>query len=152
MDARQPLLAGADHAEQAAAALPPAGAGAGAAPTVDGSGSVAVLLEDRQVANRNCGLSRSGGISQWVLHFAVQRDRRPPVICRWACGSPVGGAAPALPPAAPGSPLRRRSSVAEGLGSGVEQLVGDEYKERHRQDVRTVFNFLRWRQHRSSAR
>ncbi|KAL4425568.1 hypothetical protein ABPG75_009584 [Micractinium tetrahymenae] len=48
--------------------------------------------------------------------------------------------------------LRRRWSVAAGLGTAAEELVGDACKEAHRRDVRTVFNHLRWKQHRSSRR
>ncbi|PRW56885.1 UPF0187 chloroplastic [Chlorella sorokiniana] len=55
---------------------------------------------------------------------------------------------------APQSPLarRRQRSVAEGLGSPADKAVGDDYKEAQRRKQRTVFNFVRWKQHRSSKR
>ncbi|KAI7841701.1 hypothetical protein COHA_004568 [Chlorella ohadii] len=55
---------------------------------------------------------------------------------------------------APQSPLARRRqwSVAEGLGSPADKAVGDEHKEMQRKKQRTVFTFVRWKQHRSSKR
>ncbi|KAL4438051.1 hypothetical protein ABPG77_004272 [Micractinium sp. CCAP 211/92] len=48
--------------------------------------------------------------------------------------------------------LRHQRSLAAGLGTAAEKLVGDAYKEARRRDLRTVFNHLRWKQHRSSLR
>lgn len=83
----------------------------------------------------------------WCVHkrTRIQSPRLPPLgICRWA-----GRAATPLLPA----PLmRRHRSVSEGLGTRAEKLVGDAYKEAHRKDIRTVFNLVRWKQHRSSKR
>lgn len=48
--------------------------------------------------------------------------------------------------------LLHQRSLAAGLGTAAEKLVGDAYKEARRRDLRTVFNHLRWKQHRSSLR
>ena len=49
---------------------------------------------------------------------------------------------------------QRHWSVASGLGERASALgaLGDEYKESHRRQLRTVFNFERWRRHRSAKR
>ncbi|PSC67989.1 Mitogen-activated kinase 14 isoform A [Micractinium conductrix] len=113
------------------------------------------LLGQRKRASAFAVLDPNGVWEELRRLLALAEEGR----CAWAAAQHAAVFCVALLPPYPHGvralakgPLRRRSSVAEGLGSGVEQLVGDEYKERHRQDVRTVFNFLRWRQHRSSAR
>lgn len=103
--------------------------------------SAAQLLDVRCVAWLACLL--------WTLHqhafVCAQGAHR---ACRMLSGRWNGAGCCA----SSGAGLRRRCSVAAGLGTTAEQAVGDAYKEARRRDVRTVFNHLRWKQHRSSCR
>lgn len=81
---------------------------------------------------------------QWLLGDEPELAEPPATVQPAEQAASCGGTASvahhtALPL---GGGLRRTQSVAAGLGTRAEHLVGDAYKERHRRDVRTVFTHL----------